>query len=118
MLCLDSKKNRQVILAFIYLTISFHTCELGLKSNFEPNEYTKEHIKKENKPNEAFSFQLATRSTNLSFSEATIVSRAREAVLLKNQVLDLPVHSMLPTTSASLARRRVLQRERNMVKFK
>lgn len=75
-------------------------------------------LKKEKKPNEAFSFQLATRSTNPSCSEATIVSRAREAVSLKNQVLDLPVHSMLPTTSASLARRRVLQRERNMVKFK
>lgn len=45
-LCLDSKKNRQEMLAFIYLTISFHTCELGLKLNFEPNEYTKEHIKK------------------------------------------------------------------------
>lgn len=43
-LYLDSKKNRQDILAFIYLTISFHTCELGLKSNFESNEYTKEHI--------------------------------------------------------------------------
>lgn len=44
---LDSKKNRQDILAFIYLTISFHTCELGLKLNFESNEYTKEHIKKQ-----------------------------------------------------------------------
>lgn len=43
-LYLDSKKNRQDILAFIYLTISFHTCELGLKLNFESNEYTKEHI--------------------------------------------------------------------------
>lgn len=82
---LDSKKNRQDILAFIYLTISFHTCELGLKLNFESNEYTKEHIKKQKKqikknkkkPNEAFSFQLATRSTNPSCSEATIISTAR-----------------------------------------
>lgn len=44
--CIKKQKDRQGILAFIYLTISFHTCELGLKLNFEPNEYTKKHIKK------------------------------------------------------------------------
>lgn len=85
--------------------------------NTPRNTFEKKKEKKK-KPNEAFSFQLATRSTNPSCSEATIISRAREADSLRNQVLDLPVHSMLPTTSASLARTIVLQRERNVVKFK